>query len=265
VCKLTESECLRDIGLEEEAIRLANTGACMTHVRWCNSMAGEEYARVYAFGKGPGLKGEYEAASPCQHLDLPQTLLEPLLIRHATHHGFGVRFQTSLLSFTETSSDGKIVATVLDKLTNREYRIRTKYLFGADGAHSIVAKQLGLPMTVKAGGGSMVNIMFKADLSHLMNARQGILHWVMQPSREHEVPDFAVACILRMIRPWDEWMCIAVPAMGFDPRKHKITDAQYIARIKEFIGDDTPIENIRVDPPWHVNEIYAEQYSKGNM
>ncbi|KAK4455406.1 FAD binding domain-containing protein [Podospora aff. communis PSN243] len=258
-------ECLRDIGLEEEAMRLAHTGECMSNIRWCSSMAGEEYARVYAFGKGPGLKGEYESASPCEHIDLPQTLLEPILIRHATHRGFGVRFQTKLLSFTETGPDGMIVATVLDMLNNREYKIRTKYLFGADGARSIVAKQLGLPMTVKAGGGSMVNILFKADLSHLMKARQGNLHWVMQPAREDEVPDFAVACIMRMIKPWDEWMCIAVPAIGFDPRKHTVTEEQYIARIREFIGDDTPIENVRVDPPWHVNEIYAEQYSKGNV
>jgi 2-polyprenyl-6-methoxyphenol hydroxylase-like FAD-dependent oxidoreductase len=246
-------------------MRLAHTGECMSNIRWCSSMAGEEYARVYAFGKGPGLKGAYETASPCEHIDLPQTLLEPILIRHATHRGFAVRFQTKLLSFTETGPDGMIVATVLDTLNNREYKIRTKYLFGADGARSIVAKQLNLPMTVRAGGGSMVNILFKADLSHLMKVRQGNLHWVMQPAREDEAPDFAVACIMRMIKPWDEWMCIAVPAIGFDPRKHTIAEEQYIARIREFIGDDTPIEDVRVDPPWHVNETYAERYSKGNV
>jgi len=246
-------------------MRLASKGECLTHVRWCSSMAGEEYARVYAFGKGPSLKGEYEVASPCQHIDLPQTLLEPMLVRHAIHHGFAMRFQTQLLSFTETGSDGNIVATVRDKLTNREYKIRTKYLFGADGARSVVARQLGLPMTIKEGGGPMVNILFKADLSHLMKPCQGGLHWVMQPAREDEAPDFAVASIIRMIRPWNEWMCIAVPKMGFDPRKQKVTNEQYLARIKEFIGDDTPIESIRVDPPWQVNEIYAEQYSKGNV
>ncbi|KAK0651123.1 FAD binding domain protein [Cercophora newfieldiana] len=248
-------ECLRDPGLEDEAMKLASKGY----------MAGEEYTRLHAFGHGPGMKGEYEEASPCRHIDLPQTLLEPLLLRHATHNGFSIRFNTKLLSFAETGPDGMIVATVLDGLTNREYKIRSKYLFGADGARSVVTKQLELPMTAKAGGGAMVNILFKADLSHLMKARQGNLHWIIQPDREGETPHFAVACILRMVRPWDEWMCIAVPALGFDPRKQTVTKGQYTARIREIIGDDTPIENVRVDPPWQVNEIYAEQYSKGNV
>lgn len=34
-------------------------------------------------------------------MDLPQTLLEPLLVKYATLNGFKVRFDTRFLSFTE--------------------------------------------------------------------------------------------------------------------------------------------------------------------
>lgn len=34
-------ECLRDIGLEEEALKNATPSECMQHTRWCRSMAGE--------------------------------------------------------------------------------------------------------------------------------------------------------------------------------------------------------------------------------
>ncbi|KAK0704653.1 FAD binding domain-containing protein [Lasiosphaeris hirsuta] len=258
-------ECLRDLGLEEEIIRQANKGECLSHMRWCYSMAGEEFARVYSFGAGPGNMGDFESASPCRHLDLPQTLMEPILVRHATTNGFTARFQTSLLSFTEPAPEepeGKIAALVRDEVTNREYRIRTKYLFGADGARSAIVKQLGLPLSSGPGGGTMINVLVRADLAHLMEHRQGNLHWVMQPERE-AVTDFGVACIVRMVKPWHEWLFIMAASPSFDPRV-KVSDEAYTQRIREFIGDDTPVEILHTSP-WQVNEKFAERYSKGNV
>jgi hypothetical protein len=46
-------ECLRDIGLDRQCIDAAAAGHNMTHTRWCNSMAGEEYARLYSWGNDP--------------------------------------------------------------------------------------------------------------------------------------------------------------------------------------------------------------------
>jgi 2,4-dichlorophenol 6-monooxygenase len=40
--------------------------------------------------------------------------------------------------------DGYVLTTVLDRLTNKHYKIKSKYLFGADGANSRVARQLGM-------------------------------------------------------------------------------------------------------------------------
>jgi hypothetical protein len=46
-------ECLRDIDLEKQCIAAAAAGHNMRHTRWCNSMAGEEYARLYSWGNDP--------------------------------------------------------------------------------------------------------------------------------------------------------------------------------------------------------------------
>jgi len=59
----------------------------MTHTTWAESMTGKELARIYSWGNDPWRKGEYELSSPCRHADLPQTKLEPLLIREATLKG----------------------------------------------------------------------------------------------------------------------------------------------------------------------------------
>jgi hypothetical protein len=59
----------------------------MTHTTWAESMTGRELARIYSWGNDPWRKGEYELSSPCRHSDLPQTKLEPLLIREASLKG----------------------------------------------------------------------------------------------------------------------------------------------------------------------------------
>ena len=46
-------ECLRAIGLEEEAKKDSTPGDSMQHTRWCHDMAGEEFARIHSWG-GPG-------------------------------------------------------------------------------------------------------------------------------------------------------------------------------------------------------------------
>ncbi|KAL2784706.1 FAD binding domain-containing protein [Aspergillus keveii] len=270
ITNMAALECLRDIGLDREIQRVACDGEeHMVHTRWCHSMAGEEYARVYSWGNDPERKGDYEKASPCAPVDLPQTLLEPILVRHATAQGFTTRFDTTLLSFTIIEDDDNekkrhIIATLRDNLSRKTYQIRTKYLFGADGARSQVVRQLNLPLNVKPGQGLAINVLVKADLSHLMKHRKGNLHWVMQPDREH--PGFGWMGIVRMVKPWNEWMFILFPSRGYkiDSNGKGPTNEEYLARVKEFIGDDTPAEIINVSK-WYINEIVAENYAEGNV
>lgn len=213
------SECLRDIGLEEECVKVGSKGSCMLHTRWCRSMAGEEYARIYSWGNDPQrvasspcsfpyvrpltaqAQGDYEAASPCKHIDLPQTVLEPILVRYAVSNGFTCRFDTKFIAF-ERDPFNSIISTVQDKISGHTYTIRSKYLFGCDGARSQVLRQLKIPLIKKPGQGLAINVLVKADLSHLVESRQGNLHWVMQPDEEH--PDFGWIGLVRMIKPWTE-------------------------------------------------------------
>ncbi|KAK7206986.1 FAD binding domain protein [Myxozyma melibiosi] len=261
ITNMAALDCLRDIGLDSEFEALSCKGEqFMIHTRWCNSMAGEEYARIYSWGNDPARKGEYITASPCNPVDLPQTLLEPVLVKHATQHGFSTRFNTSLLSFVEDDVSGLITATVRDDVSQVVYQISTKYLFGADGARSRIVKQLDFPLDAKPQQGLAINVLVKADLSHLVEYRTGNLHWVMQPEKEH--PYFGWQGIVRMIKPWSEWMFILFPDRAIDPHKVSPSREEYLARVKDFIGDDTPAEIIDVSK-WYINEIVATQYSHG--
>ncbi|EHK25592.1 uncharacterized protein TRIVIDRAFT_189361 [Trichoderma virens Gv29-8] len=262
IMNMAALECLRDIGLDKEMLRVASDGDSMVHTRWCHSMAGEEYARIHSWGHGPTRKGEYEMASPCDPVDLPQTELEPILVRSATLGGFKTRFDTTLLRFDGgLEGDGPITATVKDNISGQEYQIRTKYLFGADGARSQVIKQLDLPLSAKPGQGMAINVLVRADLSHLIKHRRGNLHWVVQPDREH--PAFGWQGIVRMVKPWDEWMFILLPNPDCDIHIQP-SEEEYLKRVRDFIGDDTPAEIVNVSR-WFINEIVAEEYSRGNV
>lgn len=56
ITNMAALECLRDIGLDKQCIDAAAAGHNMTHTRWCHSMAGEEYARLYSWGNDPKRK-----------------------------------------------------------------------------------------------------------------------------------------------------------------------------------------------------------------
>lgn len=163
------------------------------------------YSRIYE------IQGDYADASPCRYIDLPQTLLEPILVRHATHHGFKSRFDTRLLSFSQDPHTGHILTTALDTLTNHHIHIRSRYLAGADGARSETVKQLALPLSNTQPSDAFAwNVLFEADLSPIMKHSPGLLAICLQPDRPF--PAHGWAGILRMIRPWKEWMFVVFPA-----------------------------------------------------
>ncbi|KAJ4361117.1 uncharacterized protein N0V89_001686 [Didymosphaeria variabile] len=200
---------------------------------------------------------------PCVPSDLPQTLLEPLLIRYATLNGFKCRWNTTFLSLQRDSTDsGPTTTTVQDDLTGQTYQIRSKFLFGADGARSRVVEQIDLPLRVKPGQGLALNVLVKADLTRLVENRKGNLHWIMQPG--HDNPDFGWIGIVRMVKPWHEWMFIMFPKAGME-LKVRPSNEELLQRVKEFIGDDSiPAEILGVSR-WYINETVAEQYSRGNV
>ncbi|KAK3388506.1 FAD binding domain-containing protein [Sordaria brevicollis] len=263
ITNMAALECLRDIELEQECRNAGTNSKHMEHTRWCRSMAGEEFARVYSWGWDPKHKGAYETASPCDHIDLPQTLLEPILVKRATHAGWTVRFNTRYVRLSRPSPD-TIISEVLDELTGQTYFIQSRYLFGCDGARSQVVRELQLPLIKKPGQGLALNVFVRADLSHLMENRSGNLHWVINPEEE-EYPVWGKECIVRMVRAWDEWMFIFLPQPGADLRADDMsaTDEEYVKRVKEVIGDENIEVTLLHASKWWINEVVAERYSDG--
>ncbi|KAI0798387.1 FAD binding domain-containing protein [Xylaria sp. FL0064] len=251
-------ETLRDIGVEEDAIGHATHGDMFQSFRWARSMVGEEYGKVQAWGAHPNSMRDLARASPCHYLDLPQSYLEPILVRYASSRGFQFRFSTQLVSTEEIPESTDSLCTIRDRISQHEFKIRAKYVFGADGARSKVAETLGLKYIVEPRAGVACNIIFKADIGHLIpKERYAGLHSIIQPDNFN-----SMVPIMRLIRPWNQWILVCnFPEE--DGRFKNLTpqSPQVIELIHQAIGDESvKVEVQRLDP-WTVNESVAEKYS----
>ncbi|MDO9710421.1 FAD-dependent oxidoreductase [Paracraurococcus lichenis] len=251
-------EVLRDLGVEAEAAALATPQDLMGNTVFCESLAGEELGRIRAWGTRPDRRADHAMASPTAMCDLPQNLLEPILLGNAAARGTRVRFDTEYLAL-EQDADG-VTATVQDRLGGGTYRIRAKYLIGADGGRSKVAEDIGLPFEGRMGVAGSMNIVFQADLSRHVAHRPSVLYWVLQPGSS--IGGIGMG-LVRMVRPWTEWLIV----WGYDINgpAPELTEAEATRIAHGLIGDTSIPITIRSTSLWTVNNMFATRYREGRV
>ena len=108
-------EIFRDMGIEDQVLADATEHALVGDTVFCTAIAGEEIGRIHTWGTRPDREGDYQLASPCLTVDIPQTYLEPILVRNATMRGTQARFSTEYLAHRQ-DADG-VDVDVLDRLS----------------------------------------------------------------------------------------------------------------------------------------------------
>jgi 2,4-dichlorophenol 6-monooxygenase len=250
-------EVFRDLKAEDKILEQASRNELLAHNVFLESLTGVEYGRLYSWGNDPAHRGEYINASPAMHVDLPQDRLEPILTTEAAHAGGLIRFSTEMVSLVQ--NDDHVMTTVVDRLTDEKYEIRSDYVIGADGANSKVAECLGLRMIGTSNLGVVVSAVFKADLTRFYLNRPGLLYWFFQPGSE----GWTGGSTFRFVRPWREWLL----HFGFHP-DHGTPDLSpegLRPRIQSLIGDPTVDVEVGDVSTWPVNHIYAEKISAGRV
>lgn len=59
--------------------------------------------------------------TPSRRVDLPQSYMEPILVKYASHNGFAVRFSTELESVEKDAATGQWLAKVADRVRGDKY------------------------------------------------------------------------------------------------------------------------------------------------
>lgn len=253
-------EVLRDLGreVEDEAYLFAAHQELMGENVFCESLAGEEIGRMKSWGNHPLSKAEHLMASPTMMNDLPQTFMEPLLFKTACSRGTQARMSTEYLSH-EQDAEG-VTTTCHDRLSGKNFTVRSKYLIGADGGNSLVAEHAGMPFEGKMGVGGSMNILFRADLSKYVAHRPSVLYWVMQPGAD--VGGIGMG-LVRMVRPWNEWLIV----WGYDINQPapEVDEVMATDVARQLVGDpELTIELISANT-WTVNNMYATHMQKDRV
>ncbi len=251
-------EIFRDLGLEEQVLAEATPHHLVGDTVFCTSIAGEEIGRIRTWGTGADREADYQLASPCLTVDIPQTYLEPILVRNAAERGAQNRFSTEYLSHTQ-DADG-VDVQVLDRLTGHQYTIRAQYLIGADGARSKVAADAGLPFEGAMDIAGSMNITFKADLGAYVGHRPSVLYWVIQPGSN--VGGIG-AGLVRMVRPWNEWLIVwGYDIAGPPPVVDEKAATEIVRSLLGMPGLDVEITGTSL---WGNNEMYATHLQSGRV
>ena len=251
-------EIFRDFGIEADVKEKATEHSFMGDTVFCTSLIGEEIGRIRTWGIHPRREADYVLSSPTLNCDIPQDLLEPILLTRAAEQGSKVRFSTEFISYVEDATG--VTTTVLDRVSGVEYQIRSKYLIGADGGRSKVVEQAGLPMEGQMDVAGSMNIVFKADLTKFVAHRPSVLYWVLQPGST--IGGIGLG-LVRMVRPWNEWLIV----WGYDISKPapEVTDEMAISVVRNLVGDQSLEVEITSTSVWGNNKMYAKEYSKGRV
>ncbi|UNK47108.1 FAD-dependent monooxygenase [Arthrobacter sulfonylureivorans] len=247
-------EVLRHFGVEDEIKKYASPWKSMGDTLFTTSLAGPEIARIRTWGTGDDRYGDYLAASPCEMMDVLQPDLEAVLVRNAASRGSQLAFDTLYLGHSQDTEG--VTTHVLDRRTNRDYTIRSKYLIGADGAASKVAEDIELPFEGEMARAATIYVRFKCDLSKYAAHRPSILYWIASQTAGYG--DIGLG-LLRAVHQWDEW----IAGWGHDLAEGEpvLHEAELTDRIRSLIGDPQAKVRVESSSVWYVNEAYATRAS----
>jgi 2-polyprenyl-6-methoxyphenol hydroxylase-like FAD-dependent oxidoreductase len=168
-------EILRSVGLQEE-VELAAAGEFLQGgaIVAVESLGGKELAYFYrSYNEG------VEDLSPTSRLFITQVALEPILRRRASELGAEHLFGTALVTFED---HGDHVRSVLRRRDSGDDEVVVSdFLVAADGAHSRVRQQLGIPMTGHGSFADCLTIYFTGDVNHLLAGRNLSVVYVNHP------------------------------------------------------------------------------------
>lgn len=234
-------------------------------ISWRTSLAGDgpldrrTFYTTEAMGGG-GLT-DYAKDSPCPSTIYPQMRLEPLL--KAVHEQRGGRLlYNHEFKALDQEPDG-VVATVVDRATGKEIRVRAKYVVAADGGKT-VGPMLGAKMEGVRDIASMVTVYFKADLSDWIDDDHVMSWWFCNPDSGGSWSSGVLGKLgpTRFDRHSEEWMF----HFGFRPDDpEQFEDAMLLPRIRELLRLPDFEPEILAVGRWKAEGVLVDRFRFGRV
>jgi len=248
-------ELYRGVGLEDAIVEASELefeqdGAIMS----VESLGGKELEWYFRH-----VNEDVEHLSPSPRLFITQIGLEPILRERARELGADVRYSTELVSFEE-DADG-VTATIRDRESGDERRIRARYLIAADGVRSPIRERLGIRWQGHGSFSRSITIYFKADVNPLVRGRNLSVIYVFHP----ELQGF-----FRFSKAGDAGFLVVNTAVKPDGSKDRdlwddTSDERCVEYVRTALGDPelaVEIENVQ---RWVAQADWAERFRQGRV
>lgn len=249
-------EVFRAVGLQRQVEAAAaaefEQGGAIVAVE---SLTGKELMYFYrSYNDG------VEGLSPTDRLFVTQVGLEPVLRDAAAAMGAEHRYGTDLVSFTQ--DDDGVRAVIRPHGGGPEEVVTADYLVAADGAHSTVREQLGIPTSGRGSFADCVTIYFRADIRALMGERNLSVVYVNHPEllgffRFSITGDSGFLAVFATFGPDGT----ADTRVGEDMPTQRCVD---LVRTALGSGPDLPVD-IESVQRWSASADTAESFAKGRV
>jgi putative polyketide hydroxylase len=118
---------------------------------------------------------EARAVSPCRPAWTPQSHHEPILLALLQSAPTArVCFGSELIGLAQ--DEAGVSATLLDRMSAVQWRVRARYVVAADGAHSTARRELGIEMEGPADLDAYERVEFRAVLDRVVGDRRHALY-----------------------------------------------------------------------------------------
>lgn len=215
------------------------------------TIAGREIARRPA-PFGAGAPQPFSSVAACVS---PGGAIQPSL-RAAVgeRQEIDLHFRCELVGFVQ--DDDGVTATLRERDSGEETRVRASHLVAADGARSRVREALGIRMVGHANLAHRVFITFRADLRPWFADRPPYLCIVQHPEARGGLFTIDGTINWRFSAHYE-------PARG--ERSDDFTAERCVALIRTAVGvPDLPVEIVARDP-WSISAHVAERYRDGRV
>ncbi len=244
-------EICRSIGLDVEAMKQRATPAEEGGwVRFVTTLAGEE------IGVLPYERQDEQVLemTPTPLINLAQPLFEDLLLEEVARSPL-IELRRGF-SWIGCEQDGDAVTSLIEDVDTRERsRVVARHVIGADGAGSVVRRELGVEMVGDRASQAFITIHFTANLRDVAGSRPAILYWIMQPPHTGVLIAYDIGSRWCMLYPHDP---AVTPRESFTPEVCRQILRHAIG------GGDHEIE-IRHVLPWALMSQVADRYRVGQV
>jgi putative polyketide hydroxylase len=244
-------ELLRVWGIEAAVRAASGELERARDVVWAPTLVAPETKRLPYGGAGEQLQDD----SPTTSVGCAQDRLEPILLDAAESYALGdLRFEAELVALRQ--DEHGVTATMIDRESGEETRVRSAYAIAADGAQSSARQMLGIEMRGPGALFHRMGIYFRADLREIGAERPALLYIVTPPEG---------AGVIAAVNLADRWLYMAPYSPDSGDRVEDFDEERCVQLVRGAVG----IEDLHVDVlsalPWAGASAVAERFRVGRV